>query len=64
MENEKMVNWLMNEMSCVYCDTCKYNCLEDNDNACDYCYRKSMGWSISKQEATSIVEHILKMKED
>lgn len=64
MENEKMVSWLMNELSCVYCDTCNYNCSGDDINACDYCHRKSMEWCISKSEATFIVEHILKMKED
>ena len=32
-------------LSHIYCDNCRY---EDDDNNCDECNRKAMGWEISK----------------
>lgn len=49
----------------VYCDDCRYNSEIQDDgygnNPCEDCYRKYMGWAISKGRAQIIANDILKV---
>lgn len=58
MDKEKAVNILMDMFSSVYCDDCRYNFEQKDDNSCDYCVRKSMGWALSKEFAEYIVNKL------
>lgn len=58
---EKAVEKLMDELSSVYCDTCKNELMDEN---CGYCVRKEMGWGISEDEAWKIVKMIKKTLEE
>lgn len=57
LNKEQIVELLMNEFRSVYCDTCRGN---DVDDSCEYCHRKYMEWSISKDSAQRIAEKIVK----
>jgi len=61
MTKEECVEWLMTELKSVYC----WNCLgNDEDDAryqedfCEDCYRKQMGWAIRRCTAENIVDMI------
>ena len=53
---DKIIEILRNHFSNVYCDTCA----NDNEDVCDYCTRKSMLWSCSKENAEKVADEILK----
>lgn len=51
MEN-KIIDILLQELNTVYCDSC-------NEENCEDCNRKEMGWSISINKAKFIANKIL-----
>lgn len=57
MKTEKIVQYVEESLSSVYCNTCKNS---GNYDVCDYCHRKSMMWGISREAAESIVDGIVK----
>lgn len=58
MENE-IIEFLKNEFSSVYCDTCESN--DNDDGTCDYCHRKAMNWSISDYQARYVTKRIMEI---
>lgn len=58
---EKAVEKLMDELSSVYCDTCRCEMMDED---CGFCVRKEMNWGISKGEAWKIVKMIKKTLEE
>lgn len=58
MTKDKIIELLMNEFNYVYCDNCVGNSDEDFDG-CEYCYRKSMYWSISPLTAELLADKII-----
>lgn len=67
--NEKISEIIYNDLCYMYCDNCRYNIEiepseEDDYYPCDNCHRKYNGWAISKAEANSITNKIIKLFED
>ena len=60
MKTEKIVQFVEESLSSVYCNTCKNR---GNYDVCKYCHRKSMMWGISREAAESIVDGIVKILE-
>lgn len=58
MENE-IIEFLKNEFSSVYCDTCESN--DSDDGACSCCHRKAMNWSISDYQARYVTKRIMEI---
>lgn len=56
MSKDKIVEILKNEFRSVYCDSCKG---EMDSDACDFCHRKYMNWSISDEYAEIVAEEII-----
>lgn len=54
---EKISKILYDEFTSVYCNTCEDKGVEKQ---CDYCHRKYMNWSLSKEAADIIAEKIMK----
>lgn len=55
----RFIDFICNELSSIYCDTCKY-C----DDDCDYCHRKAMEWGISDDEAEVIANKAIEILGD
>ena len=62
--NEKISDYLYSVLTSVYCNTCRYMDDGMGDDPCEYCYRKSMYWAISKDEADVMADTICKIVED
>jgi len=65
-QKEKIAEILYNELDYIYCNTCKYTQITREEAeekfdyyGCDDCYRKYMGWEISKNYAEEIAEEII-----
>lgn len=56
---EKISEMLYWNLGTVYCYSCEHENTEDE--ACDYCHRKSMGWSLSKKAADGLAKGIMKI---
>lgn len=54
MTKEQISELLQSRLDFAYCDTCK-----NSGDDCDYCHRKSIGWSLSKGYADKIADEIL-----
>lgn len=54
---EKIAEMLYQNLGTVYC----YSCEHEDTNECDYCDRKSMGWSLSRKAADGLAEEIMKI---
>lgn len=57
---KRFINFLYDELQSVYCDTCRSY---DDDNDCDYCFRKAMEWGISSDEAEYIADKAIEFLE-
>ena len=64
---EKIIKILMEELSGVYCNNCRFNDINEDEAiekfgyyGCDGCCRKCMGWEISEKTVKAIAEKILK----
>ena len=56
---QELVNFLMDELSYCYCDSCKYAEEEFwNESNCEYCHRKYSNWSLGKTTAEMLVDKI------
>lgn len=53
MTKQEKIEYLMEKLSSVYCN----NCIGD-ENRCEDCNRKSMGWGLSYETAESIVNKL------
>ena len=66
-KKEKIAQIIYDWFDYIYCDNCRYSSeLETDkygDNPCEDCIRKSMGWEISKSDAESLANNILKLEE-
>jgi NAD-dependent SIR2 family protein deacetylase len=64
---EKIIKILYNELTNVYCDTCRFQKEGPSvweregydESPCNECYRKCMRWEISEKQAEKIAEMIL-----
>ena len=54
---EKISEMLYQNLGAVYC----YNCENEDTDECDYCHRKSIGWSLSRKAADSLAKEIMKI---
>jgi len=58
---EKIINILINELYCCYCNNCEYNNWDEYGyRYCDDCHRKYQNWKLSKDTAAQIAEQIIK----
>lgn len=57
---EKLVKILTDELCYCYCDNC-INAEEENENACECCYRKYSNWGLAKATAEMLVERIIEV---
>lgn len=53
---EEFIEFLMNELSRVYCHNCKGNDNNAESDFCDDCHRKYMNWEISRNTAERIAD--------
>lgn len=58
---EKIIEYLMTELSSVYCYNCENDINDDKYDLCEWCYRKNMNWSISSNLAENLADSILKL---
>ena len=54
--NNKIADIIEESLEYIYCHNCKHK--DTDDETCDYCNRKSMGWEISHDEAMKIANKI------
>lgn len=57
LDKKEIVNLLLKEFDCVYCDNCRY--VMGKDDACDNCHRKYSGWSLSEDTAEYLARIIV-----
>lgn len=55
--NMDVKEYIKQELSNIYCDTCANN---GNDDRCDDCHRKHISWEISDQKAQRMADEITK----
>lgn len=55
MTKDEIKDYLQEMLSSVYCN----NCSHVNDDNCDECHRKAMGWGLSETAAQEMAETIL-----
>ena len=58
-KQQELTEFISDYFSDIYCDNCQYE-----DNECDECKRKSMGWALSDESASDLATTILKMLKD
>lgn len=56
---EKIAEMLYQNLGAVYCYSCEHQNTEDE--ACEYCHRKSMGWSLSREAADGLAEEVMRI---
>lgn len=54
---ENIITLLMQTLDTAYCDSCNHNL---NDDYCEYCHRKNINWSLSRETAEMLADKILK----
>lgn len=60
----KIVDLLLDELSYIYCDNCKFNDVKGTEEApCDECHRKNMHWEASDKFCQQIANKIIDIKE-
>jgi hypothetical protein len=62
MTEKEIANLLYDELSYVYCDNCRGSDLENVDDIeeqCEYCHRKSQNWGIRRSTADRLVSIIV-----
>lgn len=55
---DKIIELLMNELCYAYCDNCKGGELDEPDNYCDDCHRKSQNWALAEHTAKELANTI------
>ena len=55
-KKDRIVDVLMDYFDYIYCDNCKFQ----ENNECDDCHRKAMGWELGKDYANTVAKAILK----
>lgn len=55
---QRISDIIYEKFSYIYCDNCRYNS-EIRDSSCEDCYRKMMGWEVSKSLSNSLAKEIL-----
>ena len=68
-KKDKIAQIIYDWLPYVYCDDCRYSTEIEhddyNDSPCEDCYRKYMGWGISKKSAANrIAKDILKLEDE
>ena len=58
----KIKDILLKEFNCVYCWNCAYD-VSNDDEGCEYCHRKNIGWTLSPITAEDIANRILQALE-
>lgn len=59
---EKISDYLFDNLDYIYCQNCRYNNEEDDlYHFCENCHRKAMNWEISKSECDCLARKILKI---
>lgn len=63
---DKISELLYNELDYIYCDNCKFFSISEEESnekygywGCEDCYRKYMGWKISKKFSDKLAEKIM-----
>ena len=53
---EKISEYIANEFSAVYCETCEFDLYSE---WCEGCHRKYMNWRVSIKEADKVADRII-----
>ena len=66
MKKEEIVDLLYNKLDYLYCDTCKFSSITEEEAeekysyyACDDCHRKKIKWEISKGFCEQLADEIV-----
>lgn len=59
LDKQKISDVLYNYFNSVYCYDCRYNYEVIEEDSCYDCYRKYMGWALSRGAANGIADEII-----
>ena len=58
MIRRKITEYLTSEFSDVYCESCKHR---NDEDYCENCHCKSMGWGLSQDAAEEVTDKIIRI---
>lgn len=58
MTEKEVSDLLYKKFGRVYCDTCRHDMFNEDEEGCEQCHRKNIGWAVSRSDCDLLAKQI------